>query len=144
FYDGFGNYLGNIGRWDGTSWSPLGTGTTGAVDALTLRPNGDLIVGGTFTQAGGLNIPHLARWNGAWTSIGTVNGNHTNSFVALPDGDIVVGGLFSSIGGVPAANIARWDGSSWMPLGSGLDGIPTALARMPNADVMVGGLFTTA
>lgn len=33
---------------------------------------------------------------------------------------LYVGGGFTAAGGVPANSIARWDGSTWMPLGSGL------------------------
>jgi hypothetical protein len=43
-----------IARWNGSAWQPLGSGLNG--DALTAvrMPNGDLVVGGSFTQAGGL------------------------------------------------------------------------------------------
>src|SRR4030095_8157977 len=35
-----------IARWNGTSWSALGSGTNGNVYALTTLPNGDLVAGG--------------------------------------------------------------------------------------------------
>jgi hypothetical protein len=35
-----------IARWNGTSWSALGTGMNGSVSALAVLPNGDLIAGG--------------------------------------------------------------------------------------------------
>ncbi len=41
-----------IASWDGSTWSPLSTGMDGAVRALTIF-NGNLIAGGSFTQAGG-------------------------------------------------------------------------------------------
>ena len=52
-----------IARWNGTAWSGLGTGLAGGnVQAFEIRPNGDLLVGGAFTTAGGLASPGLARW----------------------------------------------------------------------------------
>jgi hypothetical protein len=54
----------NIARWNGTSWSPLGTGLIGGVPdvgALTTLPNGDLAAGGYFTAAGGSVSAYFAR-----------------------------------------------------------------------------------
>ena len=53
-----------IARWNGTSWQPLGTGTTGGVYAL-VSYNGDLIAGGRFYSIGGVNTGQIARWDGA-------------------------------------------------------------------------------
>src|SRR4030095_10767796 len=39
-------------------WSALGSGTNGAVYALTTLPNGDLVAGGSFTTAGGVGASH--------------------------------------------------------------------------------------
>ena len=43
----------NIARWDGSSWSALGSGVNGYVTALAMLGN-DLFVGGGFTTAGGI------------------------------------------------------------------------------------------
>ena len=57
-----------IARWNGSTWSPLGSGMTGGplaapkVSALTVRPNGELVAGGDFTTAGGSDSPCLARY----------------------------------------------------------------------------------
>src|SRR5262245_58935348 len=65
----------NIARWDGSSWSALGTGMAGSnsqVNALSSLPNGDLVAGGGFTTAGGADAKRIARWNGtAWSAQGT-------------------------------------------------------------------------
>ena len=45
-----------VAKWDGSSWSPLGSGVTSAVRALTVFDDGGgpaLYVGGDFTMAGG-------------------------------------------------------------------------------------------
>lgn len=51
------------------TWSPVGEGCTSAVYALEVF-NDELYVGGIFQQAGGLNTPNLARWNGSsWAPV---------------------------------------------------------------------------
>jgi hypothetical protein len=37
-------------------------------------------------------------------------------------GNLNIGGLFTIVGNVIASHIAKWDGSSWTPLGSGMNG----------------------
>ena len=59
----------NIAAWDGTSWSPLGSGIKGTPYALTVYDSA-LIAGGTFTHAGGKVAAYLARWTkGAPTDV---------------------------------------------------------------------------
>src|SRR5262245_10444890 len=41
-----------IAKWDGTTWSTLGSGMNGFVCALAVAGNGDLYGGGTFITAG--------------------------------------------------------------------------------------------
>ena len=48
-----------IARWDGYSWSTLGSGMNGDVLALIVY-NGELIAGGNFTNAGGK--PAFVKW----------------------------------------------------------------------------------
>ena len=56
---------GDVARWKGSTWVPLGTGMNGRVSALAVFPNGDLVAGGGFTTAGGGGASHIARWNGS-------------------------------------------------------------------------------
>lgn len=57
-----------VAKWDGTSWSPLGSGMGGDVWALALDGVGNLYAGGNFTQAGGKSSSYIARWNGQSSS----------------------------------------------------------------------------
>jgi hypothetical protein len=43
------------------------------------------------------------------------------SAMTVYDGKLIVAGGFTTAGGNPANHIAAWDGSSWSPLGSGVD-----------------------
>ena len=61
----------NIAQWDGTSWSALGQGVNGKVNALTIY-KGNLIAGGEFTLAGGVSANYIAQWDGtAWSPLGS-------------------------------------------------------------------------
>src|SRR5439155_6044240 len=96
-----------IARWNGASWTPLGTGVnTPAVNALAVMPGGDLIAGGEFSSAGGVpSTTFIARWNGAaWLSMGATNvfGNAVHGLAVTSAGNLVAGGNFSEIpGGIP-------------------------------------------
>ena len=56
----------HILKWNGTSWLPLGDGITGLFSRVQSMAvyNGELIVGGTFTSAGGIHANNIAKWNG--------------------------------------------------------------------------------
>jgi hypothetical protein len=135
----------SIARWNGSSFSALGSGinsTIGGqyvVNAL-IDYNGYLYVGGSFSEAGGLPVSNIARWNGAtWASVGSgVNGS-VNAFTILGS-DLYVGGQFTTAGGGAANYVARWDGSNWSAVGSGPGGAPLALAAV-GSDLYAGGSF---
>jgi hypothetical protein len=138
-----------IARWDGTSWSALGSGMGGytMVRTLAVLTNGDLVAGGQFATAGGVGVNHIARWDGTnWSALGSGMNGSVFVVTTLPNGDLVAGGSFSTAGGVSANRIARWDGTSWSALGSGMNvnSYVSALAVLPNADLVAGGSFTTA
>ena len=136
----------SVARWDGTSWSPLGTGFPGYVRALATLADGDVLAGGVVVPAGVPGADAVMRWNGTtWASLGIGNtGVSVVALAQLPNGDVVAGGSFTSAGGVAANRIARWNGTAWSPLGSGTNGPVFALAAMPNGDLVAGGMFTTA
>ncbi len=142
-----------IARWNGSAWSSLGSGMTGAntpwdpprITVLTTLPNGDLIAGGRFTTAGGVPASNIARWNGsAWSSLGSGTSGTVYALKTLPSGGLIAGGIFTTAGGVVVNNIARWDGSAWSPLGSGLRSLVYTLTTLPNGDLIAGGDFTAS
>jgi hypothetical protein len=76
---------------------------------MTVLPNGDLIVGGTFTSAGGVSANRIARWNGSsWSAVGaTMSGSAIYALGSAESGHLVVGGRFTSIGGTATPNVTR-------------------------------------
>lgn len=138
-----------LARWNGTTWSQIGPvgatqGVNGDVNALAVL-NGDLVVGGAFSSAGGVAVGKIARWDGA--AFSPIGGSASSTVWALathPNGDLIAGGAFTSVGGVSANRVARWNGSAWAPLGAGVAGTVYCLAVLPNGDIVVGGSFTSA
>jgi len=123
-----------IARWNGASWSALGTGMAGAsslVSSLLRLPNGDLVAGGQFTTAGGVSANHIARWNGpTWSALGAgIAGMFptVNALLLMPNNDVVAAGWFTTAGGVNVNN-----------------GFVNAVTTLPNVDLLAGGTFTTA
>ncbi len=127
----------NIARWNGSAWSPLGTGMNNAVSTLTTLPSGDLIAGGSFTFAGGLPANRVARWDGsAWSALGAGMSNSVTDLTVLPSGDLIAGGNYTTAGGLTVNGIARWNGSVWSALGTGLSHPVTALTVLPSGDLI--------
>ena len=150
-----GSPANRIARWNGTTWSALGSGLSGgsfggACWALAVLPNGDLIAGGDFTNAGGVAASRIARWNGsAWSSVGGGTNNPVNALAVLANGDLVAGGQFTTAGIISATKLARWNGSTWAALGAGVSnaggpGTALALAVTSEGGLVVGGTFDFA
>jgi hypothetical protein len=144
----------NIARWDGTNWFPLGDGLSGATNGvatpnascMAVAPNGDLIVGGNFRYAGGVEANNVARWDGsAWHALGSgvYNGGYymaVNAVAAL-DTNIYVAGVFKTASGINATNLACWNGSQWSAMGGGPFGTNTSLAII-GTNLYTAGNFT--
>lgn len=112
--------------WNGSSWQPWG-GVPQFNDIYALTVVGsDLYVGGHFTQAGGIPVSNVARFDGLqWHDLdGGIDGDSVWTIVA--DGNrIYVGGNFAGAGGRNASNLAYWDGMHWHrtgPAGLGVGG----------------------
>lgn len=66
-----GQTFSKIARWDGTNWSPLGSGLSSVINHvgldmgldLVINHHGQLFVGGDFTQAGTADAYNLAVWS---------------------------------------------------------------------------------
>jgi trimeric autotransporter adhesin len=142
-----------IAQRNGTAWFALGSGMSGvpapAIYALTVLPNGDVVAGGGFQFAGGVNASRIARWNGtSWAALGTGTSSDVRALATLPNGDLVAGGGFTTAGGVSANYVARWNGTTWSGLGTGMSGggipVVNALTVLHNGDVVAAGGFLNA
>ena len=101
----------NVAKFDGSTWSALGTGITGTtVDVTTIEigTDGDLYIGGQFENAGGMEANNIAIWDGSsWSTLGEGTNSSISSFGFTYD-TIYIGGSFTTAGGNSANYAARY------------------------------------
>jgi hypothetical protein len=133
----------NIAMWNGTSWEALGDDSTNGADnyvrSLAVAANGDLYIGGSFRSVGGISARFIARWDGtAWSAVATSGLVSPAEDIAIDNsGNIYVATTYYSGG------IVKLEGSTWVPLGDGVNGYANAVDVYGN-DVYVGGFFSRA
>lgn len=90
-------------------WSMLGGGTNGTVDEVLTLSNGDLLVVGQFTDAGGTACNGAARWNGSsYSAMGTLPEGVVNCVVEH-GGEIYIGGSFNN----GSQDLLHWSDAGW-------------------------------
>ena len=120
---------GEVQKWNGSSWSPLGSGPGGTVYALTFD-------GETLYAGGDFGIKGVKRWNGSsWVNVGSDSPDATVYGLAVAGEELYAGGTFYPY-------LARYDGSAWYGV-SGLNGEVRALASN-GPELYVGGDFADA
>jgi hypothetical protein len=146
----------NIARWDGASWSRLGSsggnGTNGAVTAMLFHDN-ELIVSGGFSSVnvGSVDVistNDLAVWIGTdWKAFGGGLDSPASSIVADTDALYFAGAFEQTFGagGGLVNQIARWNGQNWSSLGDGIIGESvTTLSFGSDGRLYAGGRFDIA
>jgi len=147
----------HIARWNGESWTALGSGMDDVVFALTVYDDGSgpaLYAGGMFTTAGGVEANYIAKWDGKeWYALGTGMSDWVFALTVFDDSlgsgkALYAGGDFIAAGGVTVNYIARWKGSSWSDLGlGGMNNSVRSLAAFEDDSgpvLYAGGEFTIA
>jgi len=135
-------------------------GLNGWVYAIAVASNGDVYVGGTFSQAGSIAANHIAKWDGIrWSALGsgtndevyTIEIEERSGLENAVYHDLYIGGAFTQAGGISANRIAKWSSEplfgGWSALGTGMNGFVAAisLARVSGELVLyAGGDFTLA
>lgn len=89
-----------VAKWDGTTWTALGSGFNSTVYAVGSY-SGELFVGGDFTQSGSQALGRIAKWDGTdWISPGfgfepqsTMDYTFVHTFLEENGGLFILGGL---------------------------------------------------
>jgi hypothetical protein len=114
-----------IARWNGMSWSSLGSGMNNWVWAMSVFDAGEgcgpvLDVGGDFTTAGGISANSIARWNGSnWSPFGSGVDEWVLAITTFDDGSGCGPSVFtgSNFATAPAGDsfLAKWQGCPGAP-----------------------------
>ncbi len=101
-----------VAKWDGITWSALGSGIAGTytngVD-LEFGEAGDLYIGGQFTSIGGVTSNNVAKWNGtAWCAIGDAGLNGACYALAHTGEGLVAVGKFTRAENELTTAMAHW------------------------------------
>ncbi len=139
--------------FNGLNDSSFNPGLNDQVFAIAVQADGKILIGGAFTQIGGVGRSHIGRLN-ADGSLDTAFDPGANgrvlSFAVQPDGAIIVAGEFTAIGGggsggEPYNYLARLfpGGAVDHSFDGGANGPVYATALQPDGSVVVGGAFTT-
>jgi hypothetical protein len=130
----------HIAKWNGSSWSAVGSGLDNRASALLVY-DGELYVGGSFTTAGGVSARGVAKWNGvSWSAVGSQDLRHIYT-LALYNGNLYAGGEFFSTACEPQY-IARFVGNNWVKVGDEVSTRTRALVPF-NGDLIAGGDFAS-
>lgn len=129
-----------------------GTGTDGNIHTCALQSDGNIIIGGSFTNYNGTARSNIARITTTGTLDATFNpGTGTDGIIyscyVQSDGKIVIAGNFTTYNGTARNNIARLnaDGSldaTFNP-GTGANNIIYTTCGQIDGKVIIGGNFTS-
>ncbi|GEM_PF-743030 len=118
----------------------LSTGVSGAVNAIVFDNSGNLYAGGDFTQAGGVTVNRVAKWNGSnWSSLGTGINSSVTSLAVDKNSNLYAGGWFTQAGGIATNYVAKWNGTTWSALGTGMPAYVNALVVDSAGNLYAGG-----
>lgn len=140
------------------TWSPGSTNglfnsdINGAVLALALQTNGQILAGGDFTSVNGAPQDYIARLNTDGTRDGgfiVSASGPVQAVVCQTDGNVILGGAFTTIDGLVRNNIGRVTTNGFLDTtfnpGAGANGPVYSLAEAfvnNNREIYVGGAFS--
>ncbi|MBL8861008.1 MAG: hypothetical protein JNK02_03270 [Planctomycetes bacterium] len=144
-----------VARWDGTTWTPVGTNIVSAEEpddlaSVDLGNGPELFLAARVLLAGGGSVTPLVRWDGAsWVSLGLpASAFRVASLRAFHDG--VGPRLLAAIrNSLNETRLSTWDGAQWADVPGVVQGATFGLATADLAgdgvpDVYVTGIFERA
>ncbi|MFM9125521.1 MAG: delta-60 repeat domain-containing protein, partial [Actinomycetota bacterium] len=129
------------------------TGTLPVVNALALRADGKIVIGGQFSHIGGTPYAGAARLNANGTLDATFanpqiagGGTAVNALVVQADGKVIIGGNFATVGGQTYGRVARLNADGTPDTGfenPTANSFAKSIALQPDGKALIGGNFTT-
>jgi len=123
----------------------------GTVFSLAEDESGGVVIGGSFTQVGGISRNGIARLNPDGSldtafSSGLLYGETVYAMARQPDGRIVIAGTFTSLSSVPRSRIARILANGALDPtfdpGTGADDVIRSITLQPDGKIVIGGWFS--
>src|SRR6185437_6479133 len=124
FTDPNGKYY--VAKWNGTTWSELGTGSNtlyanNSINAIVIDKQGNVYATVDSTDSNYDDYNYVAKWNGSkWSKLGpdTIFNNNIQTLAIDASGNIYAAGDFTDTS-VSQNYVAKWNGSTWSKLGTG-------------------------
>jgi hypothetical protein len=135
----------HVAQWNGSTWSPVGSGINGNVNSMVADRFGNLYAAGGFSLAGGIGVTNIAKWDGnSWAPLSSGIPGLLVTLAVDPFGRLYAGGVFSKAGGISVSDLAQWDGAQWSALGAGANGSVRVLLHDGAGRLYAGGYLTAA
>ena len=131
----------NVAIKKNNNWTPTGNGVNGNVNALLVH-NNEVYAGGAFTQAGGILVNRVVKWNGAqWDTLqGGLIINNINDLIFYQD-TLYAGGDFTHPSTLAGVYVMKWNGTQWVEVPNGVNYRVWSL-EVYNNELYVGGDFS--
>ncbi len=136
-----------IARWNGTTWSSVGSGATNGFLAPPFAYAGDWYITGSATQFVGFSASFIARHGASGFVITPGLSLNSVAFAMLPfRGELVMGGQFTTAGGFSSSRLARWTTAltPWVALQPAPVTTPATLPASFSATIAAGYTATSA
>jgi uncharacterized delta-60 repeat protein len=146
--------LNTDGTIDTTFTTNTGTAFNDEVVAIAIQSDGNIVVGGLFTDFNGTTVNRIVRLvsdgtreTALTTNAGTAFNGSVNSIAIQEDGQIVVGGSFSTFNGVTVNRIVRLNSvgtrNTTFTTGAGFNSVVNSIVIQTDGKIVIGGGFTT-
>ncbi len=118
------------------------------VDAVTLQPDGKILIGGQSMTVDNASIARLNPDGSRDVSFNAGPDDFVSAVTLQPDGKVLIGGLFQSVNGVARGGFARLEANGaldpeFVP-GAGTSGWTIAIAVQPDGKIITGRFSTGA
>jgi hypothetical protein len=108
---------GTISAQEIYDWSSIKNGTNGVVNAITVFDN-KIVVGGNFSEAGGVPAANIAMWDGInWQALGSGFPEEVYALAVFKN-ELIAAGKYIQTGS-DTARVFKFTAGQWLPLGNG-------------------------